>query len=83
MKKENETKACEILDDIYMFRLDFFEWVKVDVKGVPYPGLSNHSVILHESKLIIFGGMKSSHTYNKDLYVMELEWERQKRLSSR
>jgi hypothetical protein len=70
----------EVLNDIFILKLDTFEWIEVVAKGLPFPYLANHSAILNKSRLLIFGGMRENYKYSKDLYVVELEWANGKKI---
>lgn len=64
-----------------LWRLDSnsFKWQKLDYTGDGPAGVYGHSAVLHENKMIVFGGYDNEQGLSSDLHVLDLDtntWER-------
>lgn len=70
------TASSEILNDIYILRMDKHLWIKVESRGMEVGARANFASCLHENKLIIFGGVKENMSFSNDTFIFELDQER-------
>ncbi|EAR84527.1 kelch motif protein (macronuclear) [Tetrahymena thermophila SB210] len=66
-------QGSNIFQDIYMFSLEFSEWIKIDMRGGEYQARCSHSAAIIDTKIIIFGGISHQGICSSDLLVIELD----------
>jgi hypothetical protein len=66
-----EGECCE---DIYQFSYDTHFWTKVDTSHGPLFGRARHSVVVHNGKVVIFGGWNGKKKLN-DLIFYNMDSE--------
>lgn len=69
--RSSEGECCE---DIYHFSYDTHAWTKVDTTHGPLFGRARHSVVVHNGKVVIFGGWNGKKKLN-DLIFYNMDSE--------
>ena len=73
------------LNDTYLFKLDTFEWVKIElfshVIGFKILNRCAHDAVIYSNKLIIFGGMNSLNYLGSALLIVNLDQEENKNIT--
>lgn len=65
-------KLGVIFNDLYMFDLDSFSWYSVTVYDDPAVPRYDHSAVIYDNMIIIFGGMGNNHVLGSDLYALNM-----------
>ncbi|KAL4486350.1 hypothetical protein ABPG72_007136 [Tetrahymena utriculariae] len=66
-------QGSNVFQEIYMFSLEFSEWIKIDMRGGDYQARCSHSATIIDTKIIIFGGISHKGICSSDLLVIELD----------
>ena len=62
-----------ILNDLHIFKVDNFEWIKVQLVGLRLENRCAHSCVLSDTRMYIFGGYNELGFVSSDLRIVELD----------
>lgn len=77
---KGDTAENDILNDLFLLRMDKLLWIKVEVKGMDVGRRANSASWIVQDKLIVFGGIKENMNFSNDTFVFELDPENVERL---
>ncbi|KAL4466060.1 hypothetical protein ABPG74_004297 [Tetrahymena malaccensis] len=70
-KNDNEPEVY--FSDLFLFNVDDFNWIKIQVHGRQPYARFNHSSSIYESKLVVFGGINLDGFLQPHVSVLELD----------
>lgn len=67
------------LNDVYVLKLSTLKWKRKNCKGTPPLGRYGHTALIHEGKMLIFGGRGEKGAYYRDTMSLDLKKKKKKK----